>query len=312
MCTGHDGVPLKILRDSVLAIITHVKFLMELACKSIPLSWKKSVVIPLHKGKSRTDVGNYRPISNLVSISKLFEKIVLKKINERYPGIEGPHQHGFRTRRSTVSALLELQHHKSSSLDKNKHISTYSVDMSAAFDLLRPGLFHGLDIEEGLMNILLDFMTGRTFRVKVGNALSEENGFSVGCVQGSILGPKLFNIYCANIQKILPTYASIVSYADNSYVVIAADTKDDLTAKTEECFKMHAVFLDEIGMVVNKDKTEMLYSSRTKSKNEELEIHVEDTRISKRINFDWLDINISKDSLRTKLKSAFLHHSLLA
>ncbi len=117
--------------------------------------------------------------------------------------------------------------------------------MSTAFDLLRPGIFHGLDIEDGFMNILLDFMTGRTFCMKVGNALSEQNGFSVGCVQGSILGP---NIYCANIQKILPPYTSIVSYADDSYVIISADSKDDLTVKTEECFRKHEAFLDDIGI----------------------------------------------------------------
>jgi hypothetical protein len=86
-----------------------------------------------------------------------------------------------------------------------------------------------------------------------------------------------------------------VSYADDSYVVIAADTKDDLTAKTKECFKMHAVFLDEIEMVVNKDKTEMLYSSRTKSKNEELEIHVEDTRIISQKMIKALGVMITAD-----------------
>jgi hypothetical protein len=144
MCSGHDGIPLKILRDAVPAISDELLLLMRKACDSIPMSWKKSIIVPLHKGGDKTAIENYRPISNLVSISKLFEKIILNKLDASYPGIEGVHQHGFRRGRSTVTALLELQHHISSNLDKNMHVSTYSIDMSAAFDLLRPDVFHGL------------------------------------------------------------------------------------------------------------------------------------------------------------------------
>jgi hypothetical protein len=99
-------------------------------------------------------------ISNLVSVSKLFEKIILAKLDYQYPGIEGKHQHGFRSNRGTHTALLELQSLIASVLDSNRSATTYSVDMSAAFDLLRPGTFHAeVDLDAGLMNILMDFMS---------------------------------------------------------------------------------------------------------------------------------------------------------
>jgi hypothetical protein len=71
-------------------------------------SWKHSILTPLHKNKDKESLKNYRPISNLVSISKLFEKIILVKIATLYPGIEGQHQHGFRSNRGTNPALLEI------------------------------------------------------------------------------------------------------------------------------------------------------------------------------------------------------------
>jgi hypothetical protein len=58
MCTGHDGIPLKILKDSIPAICLPMKRLMELSCAAIPLAWKISIVIPLHKNKSKTSVEN--------------------------------------------------------------------------------------------------------------------------------------------------------------------------------------------------------------------------------------------------------------
>jgi hypothetical protein len=70
MCSGHDGIPLKVIKLSITKM------------------WKKSLIIPLHKSKEKTDVANYRPISNLVSISKIFEKIILNRIECAYPGIE--------------------------------------------------------------------------------------------------------------------------------------------------------------------------------------------------------------------------------
>ncbi len=136
MCCGHDGIPMKILKDAAPSLTKPLLDLMNLACKGIPDSWKRSIIVPLHKAKDRTNVANYRPISNLVSVSKLFEKIILAKLDSGYPNIEGQHQHGFRRGRGTHTALLEIQNVISSALDANKCTTVYSIDMTAAFDLL--------------------------------------------------------------------------------------------------------------------------------------------------------------------------------
>ncbi len=262
LCTGHDGVPLKIVKHATPAIIGPILRLMNIACITIPADWKLSIVVPLFKAKERTSLANYRPISNLVSISKIFEKVILEKLDNEYYNIEGQHQHGFRKGRGTVTALLELQHSIAKSLDSNLHVSTYSVDMTAAFDLLKPNIFHQAPINNPIMNILMDFMTNRTFKVQYNSTLSQLRSLNVGCVQGSILGPKLFGIYCRELPSSIPDDATVISYADDTYVVNSASSKAHLVDKTELSIKSHLEYIKGIGMVVNNAKTEILYSSR--------------------------------------------------
>jgi len=69
-------------------------------------------------------------------MDKLFERIVLNELNRRYLGLEGAHQHGFRAGHSTTTAILELQNEISNVVDKRESCVLYSVDLSAAFDLL--------------------------------------------------------------------------------------------------------------------------------------------------------------------------------
>jgi hypothetical protein len=73
---------------------------------SIPDIWKKAIVTPVHKKGALDVVDNYRPVSGLCSLSKLFERCILELMNT--DEIEGEHQHGFRENRSTITAMLEI------------------------------------------------------------------------------------------------------------------------------------------------------------------------------------------------------------
>jgi len=80
---------------------------------------------------------------------------------------------------------------------------------------------------------------------------------NAGCVQGSIIGPLLFNILTSDLYKIiLPN--TVVSYADDSYVVVKALTREDLLTQTRNCLTKHFAWLKSIGMVCNTGKTEMM------------------------------------------------------
>jgi len=112
--------------------------LFNLCLTKIPKIWKVALVKPLHKSGSKLDPVNYRPISNLCSLEKVYEKLILKSLSNFSDGL---HQHGFKPNHSTTTAMLTLQEIISTKLDEKKHVVVYSLDLSAAFDMLRVDIF---------------------------------------------------------------------------------------------------------------------------------------------------------------------------
>jgi len=263
MCKGEDEIPLKVIKDvAVLKPDLFTNLFNKIPVDGIPVKWKTAIITPIHKSGSKTKVEQYRPVSNLNSLSKLFEKVVLSKLE----GIDdGDFQHGFKKGRNTTTAALELQDFISSELDKGKVVGTYSLDLSAAFDLLRPNQFKTMleyKIPKDLLPIIMDFMSFRNFKVQIGTQRSEARFIKVGCVQGSILGPKLFTLYMSHLESAMKPGSHLVAYADDAYVSVAESTHEEVKTKLEEQLETHENFLETIGMVTNTSKTELIYFSR--------------------------------------------------
>ena len=66
--------------------------------KSIPEQWKMAKITPVHKKGSRSDISNYRPVANLCSVSKIYEKLILQRIqdiqDEEKVDLTNENQHG--------------------------------------------------------------------------------------------------------------------------------------------------------------------------------------------------------------------------
>jgi len=71
------------------------------------------------------------------------------------------------------------------------------------------------EIPNGLLNIISDFLTRRSFYVNVKSANSLMYSLDRGCPQGSVLGPVLFNLYVGRIHTYLPPSVRFVAYADD-------------------------------------------------------------------------------------------------
>ena len=272
---GPDGIPQCVLKDSYRFIRHQLHALLnDFSRNGLPAELKNARVVPLHKKGSKGDKNNYRPISNLSSMSKLFEKCVLSTLESETQGLEGLNQHGFRKSHSTETALLTLQSEVASRLDNKKSCVVYSVDLSAAFDMINPEIFYQNfkdKISGGLMNIICDFLQERSFVVEVEGQRSTQHKLVRGCVQGSILGPRLFTLYCGTLEESIKSLMpgkdiEVVSYADDSYVVVADDV-ENLKTTTETVISGHVNILKDIDMVVNETKTEIvLFKNRRKPK----------------------------------------------
>ena len=93
----------------------------------IPEQWKVSKIIPIFKKGNKNEIENYRPIANLCSASKVFEKLILKQIHyleaTNKLDLTGKQQHGFKKKKSTATAGALLQSIISRAADDNKWFS---------------------------------------------------------------------------------------------------------------------------------------------------------------------------------------------
>jgi len=172
-CFGIDKLPLRVVKDfASIYIQDTLNLFNNIAAKGMPEDWRTARVLPLLKKGNRLDINNYRPISNLVSFGKLYEKLVLNKIEDETLDMEGQWQHGFRRNHSTLTACLQLQSYIAAGINARKIVAVYSIDLSAAFDLLRADiLIEDLNkrkkLSEGLNFIILDFLWKRKSLVDV-------------------------------------------------------------------------------------------------------------------------------------------------
>lgn len=132
-------MPLKIIKDIGIHAPHFLVNHFNIFCRTgLTPELKTSRILPPHKKDERSALSNYRPISNLWSIGKLFEKIILEKLMEETRNLEGVFQHAYCPHHSTTTALLKFQDLISKDLDNKRTVAVYSMDLSAAFDLLRP------------------------------------------------------------------------------------------------------------------------------------------------------------------------------
>jgi len=258
---GIDNIPMTIVSDTAPFLVdSYARLFNMITVTNIPSVWKMALVKPLHKSGDLEQENNYRPISNLCSLEKVYEKVLLAAIEDC--GVsDGDHQHGYKHHHSTATAMLTLQDHISDEIDNSRTVIVYSLDLSAAFDMLRADVFDriiGAQLPHWLRRSILDFLSDRKCIVEVDGKRSTTRSVPLGCVQGSVLGPRLFNLYTSKIPSLLTSDAKIVSYADDSYVAISGTDINSIKKQVEICMTNHVRGLLDLGMIVNTKKTEIV------------------------------------------------------
>jgi len=191
----------------------------------------------------------------------------LGNINE----LIGDHQHGFRKAHSTVTCALELKDTIIASIENREKVIVYSLDLTAAFDMLRVDTFHKElvnDLPADIMGFVVDFLSGRNFFVDIAGNHSSTMATDRGCPQGSVLGPILFSLYVRKALQSLPERVRYLSYADDSYVVIHEKDTKTATEVFESVISSHIKELTSIGMIVNRTKTEIVNFTGSNSQDE--------------------------------------------
>ena len=300
-----DRIPNKLL----LAIKSYVsKILTSVINKSFkegqfPPTLKIAKLIPLFKSSDPLQCTNYRPISNLSCISKVFEKAAQSQIatyttkNHIIPDL----QFGFRPRHSTMHALMAITEHIQKQLNNNKHVFVCSLDLKKAFDLVQtatilPLKLKHLKFNENSIDWITSFFKNRTQYVNVNGVNSTtENLKDISVCQGSSMGPPTFSLFIYDLPQ--QTGFDTFMFADDTTLLLAHNSLKTLIKKANRELVKIQNYMTANQMFLNLQKTVYtLYHPQSKNINQPPPtVKVGEHPISMVQDFKFLGVNLQND-----------------
>ena len=220
---GEDGLNyaiIKMLPKNVLLYIQSL-FNVSLTLGYFPSKWKSATIKMIPKsGKDKQEAKNWRPISLLSCLGKLYERTVTARLSSYLEKnkLLSSSQSGFRKNRMAAEQLFRLSEDSHSNMKKKGVTAALFLDAEAAFDqawhdAIRYKL-HKLDLPVRLIRLLSSFLTDRKLTVKVGKEVSKEITMKAGTPQGSCLSPLLYIILVNDIPDVSQS-GSIGQFADD-------------------------------------------------------------------------------------------------
>ena len=264
-----------------------------------PTLMKTAKVVPIHKGDSKLDIQNYRPISLLSAFSKIFEKVMYSRLYEflLHNNILIDNQFGFRKGRSCEHALLVAQNQLLTSLNKKQISMLLLLDFSKAFDMVDHKILLSKLQHYGIRGIahawISSYLNDRKQYVALNNKASSTLNMTYGVPQGSILGPLLFIIYINDIPNINNTIQFIM-YADDANILITGKNMIEIEQTFNTLLKQLEIWIDVNGLALNLKKTNfMIFSSNKKDVNLTFIPKIYDYEISRKYSARFLGVIIN-------------------
>ena len=227
---------------------------------------KIAKVIPIFKQGPRSTCGNYRSISVLSALSKVFERCILNQLifyclTEK---ILVSNQYGFRSGYNTTDCLVNLIDEITKALDEGKYALSIFLDLSKAFDTVNHSILlskldlYGIRGDENQW--FRSYLSNRKQKVFVNGVESNFHLVNSGVPQGSILGPFLFLIYINDFEK-ATNYFSLRLFADDTSLTATGKDLDVLLHRINSELPAIHEWLCSNRLTLNLSKTKYLQNT---------------------------------------------------
>ena len=301
---GTDKISSYFLKLAIPYVSKSIAQLLNISTRNciFPESWKTARVTPIFKEGDKSEPSNYRPISVLPVLTRLFEKLIFsqlyKYLNDN--NLLSQEQSGFRTLHSTVSCLLKSTDDWYSAFDNSEIVGATFVDLRKAFDTVDHSLLCGKLERYGVRNNELrwfvSYLAGRKQFCRVNGTDSQVNAVDIGVPQGSCLGPLLFLVYINDLPKVIES-CTVAMYADDTGLYYRGASLDHLNETINKDLERLDNWLKGNKLSLNVVKTvSMNIVSRQKHQKVlgELDLKIRDTNIQNVKETKYLGLQIDR------------------
>ena len=266
--------------------------------QTFPDELKQADIVPIFKKGDPMLKSNYRPISLLPVLSKIFEKIIHIQLSNYFESKLSKKLCGFREKHSTQHAIFQLVTNIQSWLDDGNFVGMVLMDLSKAYDCIPYDLLiaklKAYGVENNSLNLLKSYLSGREQRVKVNSEYSNFLDVERGIPQGSILGPLLFNIFINDLLVFYKT-TDICNFADDNSLYKGDKNLERLKTILTKGIEESIEWLEYNSMIANPEKFQLLILSPKRNIKENLKIYIQDKVLQSTPTVKLLGVTIDQN-----------------
>ena len=263
--TGPNSIPTNLLKQFTDELIEPLVTIINKSLKEgiFPDILKFASVCPIYKKSDRTKCANYRPISLLSNLSKLFEKTMYNRIELFLSEFEIIYklQFGFRKKYSTEHALLNIVEEIRKNLNNGQFSCGVFIDLEKAFDTVNHNILlsklEHYGIRDTSLSWIASYLSNRKQSVKLNGVNSKHKIVSCGVPQGSILGPLLFIIYVNDMHSAVKS-SIMHHFADDTNLLFSNKNPNKIANVLNRDLKYLFEWLCANRLSLNVSKTEFI------------------------------------------------------